>query len=110
MTLEDTRHKLTARLDELLSQVNKIESDIRHVSDPLDRDSQERSVQLENEDVLEALDEAGRRELGQIRSALKRVANGTYGTCVRCGEAIAAVRLDALPATELCIGCAESSG
>ena len=107
MNPADVREKLTARLDVLLSQIGKIESDIRHETNPLDKDSQERSVQLVNEDVLEALDEAGRLELRQIRSALRRLDQGTYGTCDGCGEPISDARLEALPAAEFCIKCAE---
>lgn len=106
MKPEDAKRKLNARLDVLLSQIGKIESDIRHETDPLDQDSQERVVQLENEDVLAALDEAGRVELRQIRAALKRIDDKTYGTCQQCGKAISAARLDALPAAERCIQCA----
>ena len=108
MKPDQARKKLNARLDELLPQIGKIEAHIRHETDPLDKDSQERSQQLENEDVLEALDEAGRRELGQIRRALKRLDDGTYGTCDMCGETISRARLKALPAADHCIHCAEA--
>lgn len=41
-----------------------------------------------------------------IDSALIKVEDGTYGTCDSCGEAIGDARLEALPASTLCIGCA----
>jgi RNA polymerase-binding transcription factor DksA len=41
-----------------------------------------------------------------IEAALDRIANGSYGTCVRCGDPIAEERLDALPATPMCADCA----
>ncbi len=37
--------------------------------------------------------------------ALKRLDEGTYGTCERCGKAINPERLDALPFVTLCIDC-----
>ena len=98
------RKKLKARLEELLGQIGKIEA---HLTHPLEKDSQERSTQLENDEVLGALDEAGRTELVEIRSALARLDDGTYGVCGGCGESISDARLDAVPATELCIECAE---
>lgn len=98
------RKKLTGRLEELLGQLGKIEA---HLTNPLEKDSQERSTQLENDEVLGALDEAGRSELVEIRSALARLDDGTYGVCGGCGESISDARLDAIPATELCIDCAE---
>jgi DksA/TraR C4-type zinc finger protein len=47
-----------------------------------------------------------RRELSAIEAALRRVADGVYGTCTACGASIPAERLELLPATSHCIGCA----
>ncbi len=105
MKRSSARKQLTARLEQLLPQIGKIEA---HLANPLEKDSQERSLQLENDEVLGALDEAGRKELLQIRGALQRLDDGTYGTCGRCGESIAPGRLKALPSAEHCIQCAEA--
>ena len=43
--------------------------------------------------------------LTAIDGALERIDNGTYGTCIRCGQPIAPERLEALPYAELCIDC-----
>jgi DnaK suppressor protein len=45
--------------------------------------------------------------LRNIRDALDRIAVGTYGSCVYCGERIAGKRLQAVPWTVSCIGCQE---
>ena len=42
----------------------------------------------------------------QIDTALDRLRDGTYGTCQGCGEAIPTERLEAVPWTTLCVGCA----
>ena len=42
----------------------------------------------------------------QIATALDRLRDGTYGTCQGCGEAIPTERLEAVPWTTLCVGCA----
>jgi RNA polymerase-binding protein DksA len=44
-------------------------------------------------------------ELRELEAALERVRDGTYGTCVDCGEAIAAARLAAAPEARRCIDC-----
>jgi DnaK suppressor protein len=44
-------------------------------------------------------------ELDQVAAALRRVDEGSYGTCEDCGEAIDARRLHALPATAFCTAC-----
>jgi RNA polymerase-binding transcription factor len=43
--------------------------------------------------------------LAAIDRALERIEDGTYGTCVNCGQAIAEERLEAMPWAELCIDC-----
>jgi DnaK suppressor protein len=42
-------------------------------------------------------------ELADVEWALRRLADGTYGTCQACGRPIGAARLDARPATRFCI-------
>ena len=49
MKHSSARKTLTARLDQLLPQIGKIEA---HLASPLEKDSQERSLQLENDEVL----------------------------------------------------------
>lgn len=46
-----------------------------------------------------------RRTVAQIRAAIDRLDAGAYGRCTRCGDAIAAARLDVLPYAETCIRC-----
>jgi DnaK suppressor protein len=43
--------------------------------------------------------------LAQIDVALKRIDDGTYGTCSSCGGEIPEPRLEAYPWASLCIGC-----
>ena len=41
----------------------------------------------------------------EIDAALERIDAGTYGTCVRCGNAILEERLAAVPYAVLCLSC-----
>lgn len=43
-----------------------------------------------------------------IDEAMKRIKDGTYGSCLQCGKPIPARRLAALPYSELCIDCQKS--
>ncbi len=45
--------------------------------------------------------------LQAIEEALDRIQKGLYGVCRDCGEPIAAVRLNAIPWTRVCITCKE---
>jgi RNA polymerase-binding transcription factor DksA len=42
-------------------------------------------------------------ELADIDHALRRIAEGTYGTCEACGRPISEDRLEAMPAARLCV-------
>lgn len=46
-------------------------------------------------------------QLRLVRQALNRIADGSYGDCVRCYQAIGAKRIEALPWTPYCIDCQE---
>jgi RNA polymerase-binding protein DksA len=43
--------------------------------------------------------------IGEIDAALKRIDDGTYGTCTNCGREIPVQRLEANPWASLCIDC-----
>jgi len=47
--------------------------------------------------------------LRNIRGALARIADGSYGVCLHCDEEIKAKRLDAVPWTKYCITCQEAA-
>ena len=62
------------------------------------------SVTLDRE-IDYTLEENEGRVLAAIDAALKRIDEGTFGTCRTCGKPIAQERLDALPYTTQCIDC-----
>ena len=94
---------LKARLAELTGRAEAIEDELRH---ELDADSVEQAADLADDEALAGIDDVLRQEAADIRGALLRIANGTYGTCAVCGGEIGESRLKALPAATRCIGCA----
>lgn len=106
MKLDAIKIVLEERLQELLEEAHEIDHELR---EPLDPDSEERAVELEDDEVLEALGNTALVEITQIRSALHRIESGTYGICTRCGENVVEPRLVAVPHTPLCIKCAGKS-
>lgn len=97
------REQLQQRLDGLLERAEIIEDDLRH---PLDADSGEQAVDLADDEALEGVDAVLRQEIAQIRMALLRIENATYGSCSQCGKDIALARLEARPIATRCIDCA----
>ncbi len=95
--------QLRARLAELTGRVDALETDLRQ---PLAADSEEQAIDLADDEVLEGLEQASLDEIAQIKAALGRIADGSYGHCTSCGEPIGEARLHALPAASRCINCA----
>jgi RNA polymerase-binding transcription factor DksA len=94
---------LEGRLQELGARLEAIDDELAsHHS----RDWEELAVEREGDEVLEATGSAGLAEIAQIRGALARIADGSYGLCSRCGEVIAEARLTAIPWTPVCKSCA----
>jgi len=96
----------------------------------LEAKAAELSAGLRNRDEIaiektpDAIDEvqlAGERELAirnldressllrNVRSALARIADGSFGVCLHCEEDIKPKRLDAVPWTKYCIRCQEAA-
>jgi DnaK suppressor protein len=92
---------LESKLAELLrlSQDREV-LEIQPTADPLDqiRSSTDRDM------AVESLNQQA-RSIYEIRSALARIEDGSYGLCERCEESIPPKRLDALPWARMCIRC-----
>jgi len=48
-----------------------------------------------------------KQRLERLGNALKRMDDGSYGVCIRCGEDIPFARLSAVPESLVCVPCAE---
>jgi len=72
-------------------------------------------------DAIDEVQLAGERELAirnldresnllrNVKGALVRIADGSYGVCMHCEEDIKIKRLDAVPWTKYCIKCQEAA-
>jgi DnaK suppressor protein len=72
-------------------------------------------------DAIDEVQLAGERELAirnldresnllrNVKGALARLADGSYGVCLHCDEDIKPKRLDAVPWTKYCITCQEAA-
>jgi DnaK suppressor protein len=100
---EALRAELLARIGTLERRTDRIEAELRT---PTDRDWVERATEIENHEVLDYLDDATRADVVELRHAIERIDNGTYGRCQRCGGDISYARLEALPGTGVCARCA----
>jgi len=94
---------LKSKLAELLGRAELIEDDLRH---ELDANSSEQAIDLADDEALTGIDDVLRQEIQEIRMAILRIGEGSYGTCITCGSDIRPERLEALPTATKCIKCA----
>lgn len=102
---EKVYQDLQMRLLELQTRAGKIKKDIKT---PLNRDSEEQAVELENSEVLNGINEEVFKEIIQINKTLDLIEKNRYGKCIECGEQIPVKRLEVIPYTSYCVRCAAS--
>lgn len=95
--------RLNSRLRDLNARLSGVEAEL---DQPVDADFEERATEREGDEVLEGLGNAGLLEIKMIQAALGRIADGTFGKCVACGEPISEERLNAVPHAARCKRCA----
>ena len=100
MTPDTARETLLARRSEILARLAGIDD---RLDEPEDKDREEAATQTEDDQMLLSLGELERAEVARIDAALDRVAQGTWGVCVKCGDAIEPKRLELLPETPFCV-------
>lgn len=101
--LDHRRKQLEDRLKQLGVRLETIENSLEETPP---KDFEDRASEREEDEVMEAMGKEGLHEIAQIRAALDRMRQGTYGVCQKCGDDITAERLDAVPATPFCRNCA----
>lgn len=101
--LDSIKSNLELRLKEIGAEVARLDAE---TGQALEADWEEQANQIEEMETAEGLGAVRMEEAADIRAALRRISDGTYGTCANCGGQIAPARLQALPTAALCIGCA----
>jgi DnaK suppressor protein len=98
--LKDTLERKQTELARVI--VNREGIEIEKSPDALDevQHAAERELAIRNLDRDSAL-------LRNVRSALGRIADGSYGVCLHCEEEISQKRLQAVPWAPFCIQCQE---
>lgn len=100
------RDRLLARRAQLLRR-------FRYASELADELAEDHNVEIVDRAndqwdarILAKLGDTETKQLSAVIGALRRLASGCYGTCVRCQRTIPKARLEALPEAALCADCA----
>lgn len=100
----DPHVALHSLLNEYSARAKAIRQDLARTHSA---DFAEQAQQRQNDEVLQALLAEAEAGLRQVGLAKLRLAEGRYGLCLRCGEAISPARLQVMPAAEFCLACAD---
>ncbi len=104
-SLEVLRSAAIERERSLLESFDGIIEAASDVATDDEHDPEGHTIAWERQQLAGLLDEA-RAALAEIDAARRRLDDGSYGRCTSCGHDISPQRLDALPATPVCVGCA----
>jgi RNA polymerase-binding transcription factor DksA len=110
MELDEARRRLDeeqARLEEVRAGFDDLhaESEEESLSELSSLDQHQADVGTEtfNRERDLSILENVEAELADIEHALRRIDDGTYGTCEACGKPIGDARLEAMPAARFCV-------
>jgi DnaK suppressor protein len=98
------RDQLTSTRKALFERIEQRRSEIAVEPGPDDEGA--RAVDRASRDFAASRLEREMATLAEVESSLRRIADGKYGVCSVCGEAISAARLEALPWARVCVSCA----
>ncbi len=99
------REKLVEKQRQLVEEVGKSALYAQGQEDDSIKDLGDQANNAYNREFLFELGNGDRRLLKEVVSALRKIEDGSFGTCERCGEPIAEKRLEALPFARYCINC-----
>jgi len=61
---------------------------------------------MQDQQMVLELRRRKKRQRLEVSDALDRIADGTFGSCVFCGNKISLDRLEAFPEAQVCVTCA----
>lgn len=100
-TLREERLTIVHQMEELgATESGDLTGDINYG----DGFSDAGAATAERTEVIGLVD-ALKSQLSDIDAALEQIEEGTYGTCITCGEEIGADRLEFRPASIQCVSC-----
>lgn len=106
--LLDHRRQVTEALDNLHRETEgSIEDESEEI--PSDNHLADRATETFDRELDYSLEENSEQVLNEIDASLRRIEDGTYGTCTNCGKQIPVERLEARPWASLCIDCAREA-
>jgi RNA polymerase-binding protein DksA len=112
MNKEFTEHmkaSLIQMKQEILDKLATTNAEFRAIVEEMDpKDFADVASDDVDRKMIEALGSQDMKRLRAIESALARIQQGRYGSCMKCSGKIPQERLEALPYAVMCIDCQKS--
>jgi RNA polymerase-binding protein DksA len=116
VTSIDTEHFRTALLEERQrvehalatlrdEHAGSLDDEVEEVAATSDNHLADTASATLGREIDYTLGDNAEQVLSEIDGALKRIEDGTYGTCANCGREIPQERVEANPWASLCIDC-----
>lgn len=102
--LLEERRRLEREIADLDADLSESLEDSSEES-PYDQHMAETAAVTLDREIDLTLEENARASISQIDRALRKLENGSYGLCDKCGKPIGDDRLHAAPFATLCIDC-----
>jgi DnaK suppressor protein len=102
MDIERLKRRLLEKEAELASNIARFQTEARDSGQAEVEDPADTAVSSNNKETAFYESSIEFRTLEEVRDALRRIDEGTYGRCIDCGRQIAPERLEAVPWTPYC--------
>lgn len=110
--LDTLREALLQRKQELEEEISEFQQEIVELGDDQEQERgtggnhfADDASSLGEQQTISTIGDNFKEQLQLVEDALKRMDEGTYGICQRCGKQIPMERLEALPYAAFCIEC-----
>ena len=107
------RERLLADLGRSEAELSRLERDHASLIEASEssnaddeHDPEGATIAFEREQLVSIMTRV-RRTAGDLRQALRDLEDGSYGTCVGCGQPIDPARLEVRPQAKSCVTCAD---
>jgi DnaK suppressor protein len=103
MNILKFKQRLLDKQRELLADIARLEGEARAAGDAEVGDQSDAATasQVASESLQE--EALASQTLVEVQDALRRIEDGTYGKCIRCGREIEPARLEAIPWARYCL-------
>ncbi|MCX7804013.1 MAG: TraR/DksA family transcriptional regulator [Planctomycetota bacterium] len=103
--IEEIRDALLAKLGDLKRNIDNGVQGTRERNVVQIQDQSDMATEAAEGDMILRIVENESATIAEVKKALEKIENGTYGICEACGEPIGMARLQFLPFATLCIEC-----